>query len=173
MVVALGLPALDRITYQKVNSTTRKLVGLVRTIRNDAILLNNIYRLAIDFEKKEYWVESQREFKMLDPLAEAPKKTKKGAEPPPSNFDFATKYSSKPIPMPSGVVFDGVLKEREGLKKEGIVYIHFFPNGFNEQAILYVNKEGAKNVAYSMILRPTLGRVEIFPKLVTDFNIRE
>src|SRR5580700_4277313 len=48
MVMAMGLPAIERVTYQRVNSTTRKFIGLVRTIRNDSILLNLVQRLAID-----------------------------------------------------------------------------------------------------------------------------
>ena len=116
MVMALGLPAIQRVTYQRVNSTTRKFVGLIRTIRNDAVLLNNIYRLVIDLDRKLYWVESQREQKQLvedDPQVKKSKK-KKGDEPPP-NFLFATKYSKKPIPMPDGVALTVYLKNARAL----------------------------------------------------------
>lgn len=173
MVMALGLPAIQRVTYQRINSTTRKFVGLIRTVRNDAVLLNNIYRLVIDFDQKAYWVESQREAKLLgapDPQASVSKSKKKDEPEPPSNFDFASKYSKKPVPMPDGVAFDGVLKEREGLVKEGRAYVHFFPNGFNEQAILYLKREGSQTVSYSLYVRPTSGRVDIFEEFVPNFE---
>jgi general secretion pathway protein H len=174
MMVTLGLPAIERVTYQRLNSTTRKFSGLIHTIRNDAILLNNIYRLAIDFDRKAYWVESQREFKLLgqeEVEAQQSRKKKKKEDETPSNFMFAEKYNTKPTPLPGGIAFTGVLKEREGLIAKGIAYIHFFPNGFNEQAILYLNKEGASasSKGYSVILRPTAGKVEIFAGQVPSF----
>lgn len=167
-VMSIGLPAIQRVTYQKLNSQTRKFVGLIRTIRNDAVLLNNVYRLVIDFEKRTYWVEVQREAKLL---TETPPPSKKGDPAPPSNFLMAPKYSKEPVAMPDGVAFDGVLKEREGLIKEGRAYIHFFPSGFNEQAILYLKKEGSQKVSYSLVLRPTSGKVEIMPDVVREFEV--
>lgn len=177
-VIAMGLPAIERITLQRLNSTTRRFVGIVRTVRNDSILLNNVYRLAIDLEKQRYWVESQREQRLLgqEELEEAnnPKKKKKRKrgepEERPSNFQMAEKFSREPIAMPGGVIFDGVLKEREGLIKEGIAYVHFFPNGYTEQAILYLAKEGSGTTGYSLVIRPTLGKVEIVASRVSDFN---
>lgn len=168
LVMSMGLPAISRVTYTRLNSTTRKFVGLVRTIRNDAILLNSVHRLAIDFERAQYWVEMQREFKLLS--AEPPPPPKKGEEPPPSNFVLNDKFGKKPTPMPAGIVVEGVLKEREGLVQEGIAYIHFFPNGFNDQAVIYLNKEGASADGYSLLVRPTSGRVEIFPERINDFR---
>lgn len=169
LVMTLGLPALQRITYQRINSTTRKFVGIVRNVRNDSILLNKVYRLVIDLDGKTWWVESQKAFRLLSDAPELDaKKTKKGA-PVESNFELATKFSAKPVPLPDGVVISGVLKEREGMKKEGVVYVHFFPNGFNEQAILHLSKEGAKMAAYSLVISSVSGRVEIVPDQVERF----
>lgn len=170
MVMAIALPSIQRITGQRISSSTRKFVGLIRTVRNDAVLLNGIYRLAVDLEKQTYWIEIQREMRLLNDQPAEPKKGAKGKEAEPSNFTKAPKYSKEPIPMPPGVVFDGVLKEREGLIKEGIAYVHFFPNGFNEQAILYLKKEGAKSISYSLFVRPTSGKVDIYPERITSFD---
>ena len=172
LVLSMGLPAISRVTYTRLNSTTRKFVGLVRTIRNDAILLSSVYRLVIDFEHATYWVESQKAFELLS-LAPPPPPKKKGGkaeEAPPSNFVLVDKFSKKPITMPPGIVIEGVLKEKEGLRKEGLAYIHFFPNGFNDQAIIYLNKEGNTGEGYSLIVRPTSGRVDIFGERKTTFE---
>ncbi len=171
MVLALGLPAIQRVTYQRINSTTRKFVGLVRTVRTDAVLLNNIYRLAVDFDRKAYWIESQREAKLIEENPKPKKKPKKGEEEPPSNFMLAAKYGKEPTPWPDGVAFDGVYKEKEGLIQEGIAYVHFFPSGFNEQAILYLKREGTETISYSLVIRPTSGKVDILPEKVTGFDV--
>ncbi len=171
--MSLAIPALDRVTYQRLKSTTRTFVGLTRTVRDDSILLNNIYRLAIDLDKNAYWVEEQKEFKLLN-AGETPPPRKKGQkEEPPSNFNLSPKFNKKPQALPSNVVFGGVLKEREGLKKEGLVYIHFFPNGFGEQAIIYLDREGSKAPGYSIIIRPNGGRVEVAPGIVKTFEVRQ
>jgi prepilin-type N-terminal cleavage/methylation domain-containing protein len=175
LVVALGMPAIENVTYQRVNSTVRRFVGMSRSIRSDAILLNNIYRLAIDFDRKAYWVETQKQFKLLGQEEEEfdkKKKNLKKGEAIPSNFALATKYSKEPIPFPSGVAIEGVLKEGFALQKEGIAYVHFFPNGFNEQAILYINKDGASSSGYSLWLRPNLGKVDVYRQKVTSFDAK-
>jgi len=178
LVMSIGLPAIQRVTYQQVNSTTRKFVGTVRTIRNDAILLNTVHRLAFDLDHRSWWVERQ---KQLLPIGEAEaqnlpqKKKKEGEEPevgPTGNFEYAPKYSSKAIALPPGVAMAGVLKEQEGLRGEGVVYIHFFPNGFNDQAILYITRDGStREEGYSVLVRATGGRVEIHNKLLKGFDV--
>jgi hypothetical protein len=158
-MMSLGLPAIQTVTAQRINSTTRKFTGLIRSVRNDAILLNLIHRLAINFEDQTWWIESQKKFSLLeDPAPVDPKDPGKNVD---TNFDYAGKYTSEPTKMPAGVVFSGVMTERDGYVNKGIAYVHFYPNGFTEQAILYLNKEGKENVFYSMIVRPVSGRVEL------------
>lgn len=171
-VMAIGLPAISRITYQKINSTTRKFVGLIRTVRNDSILLTNIYRIAFDLDKNTWWVEGQRELRSLEPPP-SNKIRRNQDQPPPSNFQIVEKYSKKPVPMPEGVAFVGILKEDLALQTKGISYIHFFPNGFNEQAILYIARRGDQpGKGYSIVIRATSGRVEILPKFVQSFDLQ-
>jgi general secretion pathway protein H len=161
LMMSLGLPAVQAVTSQRINSTTRKMTGLIRSVRNDAILLNLIHRLAINFEDQTWWLESQKKFSLLEDPEEKEKNRKKDEPVGDPNFNFAQKYSKEPLKMPAGVVFSGVLTEREGFVNQGIVYIHFYPSGFSDQSILYLNKEGSETVFYSMILRPTSGRVEL------------
>lgn len=171
IVMSIGLPAIERVTFQRVNSTTRKFVGIVRTIRNDSGLLNSIYRLAIDLDNQSWWVESQKAFALLGDEGFPKKGKKAGGNVSSVNFVLAQKYSKKQVPMPGGVVFEGVLKEREGLIKQGVAYIHFFPNGFNDHSILYINKESSSSTPYSLILRPIAGKVEVVRERVQRFDV--
>lgn len=171
LVMSTAVPALQRITNQRINATTRTFMGLVRSLRSDSILLNSTHRLVLDLDEKTYWVEQQKAFQLLSETPEElpPKKGVK-QEPPPSNFSLVSKYSSGPKRMPDGVQFLGVLKEQEGLRKEGVVYIHFFPNGFVEQSVLYLAKSGTEEVSYSVVIRPTSGKVEIERSHVKSFD---
>jgi prepilin-type N-terminal cleavage/methylation domain-containing protein len=174
MVMGLGLPSISRVTYQRLNSTTRQFSGMVKTLRNDAILLNAVHRLAVDFEEKQYWVEQQEQAGALleDPLT-APterKPKKKNEPPPPSGFAMAEKYGGKKLPFPGGVKVLQVIKEQEGLRKEGLVYVHFFPNGFNEPALIVLSKEGDDDAGYTLVVRPASGNVEIVPGVLKSFD---
>lgn len=182
MVMSIGLPTLSRITYQRVASTTRKFVGTLRAVRNDAILLNKIHRLAINFEDQTWSVEAQNSLQLLDDPGidevEAQRRDrergrKKGDKPPRDVFAPVAKYSKKPNKLPAGVIFDGVFKEKEGLVKTGTVYVFFFPSGYAERAIVYLNKEGSEGGGYSLVLRPATGKVDIFNRKVMNFDDQE
>ena len=177
LVTSMGIPAIQRVTYTRLNSTTRKFVGLIRTVRNDAVLLNGIYRIAFDLDKNAWWVESQKSFELLvQATPEDEKKKKKDKEKksdsktPSGNFSYADKYTTKPTNLPGGIVFNGLLKESETVKKEGMAYIHFFPNGYNEQAVIYLNREGAESGGYSIVVYSTGGRVDISDEKVETLN---
>lgn len=174
MVMGLGLPAISRVTYQRLNSTTRQFAGMVKTLRNDAILLNAVHRIAIDFDDEKYWIEQQQQVGALldDPLSPPPpkKKLKKGEPPPPNGFTMAEKYGAKKMPFPSGVKILQVIKEQEGLRKEGLVYVHFFPNGFNEPALITLTKASDEQAAYTLVIRPASGNVAIVPGVVKSLD---
>ena len=174
MVMGLGLPAISRVTYQRLNSTTRQFSGMVKTLRNDAILLNSVYRLAVDFDENEYWIEQQEQSGALleDPLTprEDRKPQKKNEPPPPSGFVLAEKYGGKKMPFPGGVKVLQVVKEQEGLRNEGLVYVHFFPNGFNEPALIVLTRAGDDDAGYTLVVRPASGNVQIVPGVLKSFD---
>jgi general secretion pathway protein H len=171
MITSIGIPAVGRLTYQRVAGTTRRFVGTLRSVRNDAILLNRIYRLAIDFESQTWWIEKQAKLELLgsESQGKAAADPKKPA-PPPSGFSIADKYGKKPRELPGGVVFDGVLTERDGLLRSGLAYIHFFPSGYAEQSIVYLNKQGVETGGYSLYVRPANGKIEVFNRRVQSFE---
>lgn len=174
MVMGVGLPAISRVTYQRLNSTTRQFSGMVKTLRNDAILLNAVHRLAVDFDEGQYWVEQQQKTGALleDPLTPPPerKKLKKGEPPPPTGFAMAEKYGGKKLPFPGGVKVLQVIKEQEGLRKEGLVYVHFFPNGFNEPALITLTRSNDEEAGYTLVIRPASGNVQILSGVLKSFD---
>lgn len=172
-VLSYGLPVMSRITGQNINTSARNFISLVRGMRSDAILLNTLYRLSIDLENNTYIVETQNNQELLKESDVLSKKadSKKGApeqEEKPA-FSPSDKYFKKPKALPSGVVFNGVLKEKEGLIKDGTVYIYFFPNGLNERAIIYLNSRGATTGGFSIIIHPTAGKVDFIKQKVAGF----
>ncbi|MFM8312849.1 MAG: Tfp pilus assembly protein FimT/FimU [Deltaproteobacteria bacterium] len=172
LVLSFGMPVVSRITGQNINTSARKLTSLVRGVRTDAILLNSIYRLSLDLDKNTYLVESQKLGELLNESSTLSKKRDpKNPEATETSDGFAPveKYFKEPKPLPAGVVFNGILKEKEGKVTEGIAYIYFFPNGLNEKAMVYLNSQSAKEGGYSLLVHPTAGKVEFFKKRVDQF----
>lgn len=170
MVTSIGIPAVGRLTYQRVAGTTRRFVGVLRSVRNDAILLNRIYRLAIDFDNQTWWIEKQARLELLETESQGQKPVDPKNPPPKSGFSIADKYGKKPKELPGGVVFNGVLTERDGLLKSGLAYVHFFPSGYAEQSVVYLNKEGVQTGGYSLYVRPANGKIEVFNRRVQSFE---
>ena len=166
LVLSASIPIISRVTSQRIASETRKFVGRVRTLRNDAILLNSIHRLVIDLESQTWWVEAQQQFKPLTEISEDNPPDEASVSNP--NFGIVEKYGNEPNKIPSGLIFQGVYKEVEGLVKEGAIFIHFFPNGFNEFSVIYLNRKGSEARAYAIEISPPSGRVELFREDIED-----
>ncbi len=161
-VLSLGLPAMQRVTSQTLNSTARKFIGTIRTIRNDAILLSNTHRLAIDIDKNTWWVELQKRRGLLDNPDVAPEDREQlEGSSSFATFEVAEKYAKGPTPLPDGVLFQGVFKEKEGLFDQGIAYINFFPNGYVESSILFLNRTQLDPAAFALELQAPMGRIKV------------
>jgi prepilin-type N-terminal cleavage/methylation domain-containing protein len=174
LVLSFGMPVVSRITGQNISTSARKFTALIRGVRSDAILLNSIYRLSIDLEKNTYLIEQKSGGGLISEsalLSQKPDPKKKMAQENPSTaFSPSEKYNKGAKALPGGVVFNGVLKEKEGLVKEGVAYIYFFPNGINERAIIYLNASSAKEGGYSLVIHPTAGKVDFFKQKVEQFQ---
>jgi len=168
------MPVVSRITGQNISTSARKFTALIRGVRSDAILLNSIYRLSIDLEKNTYLIEQKSGSGLIAEsalLSQKPDPKKKMAQENPSTaFSPAEKYNKGAKALPGGAVFNGVLKEKEGLVKEGVAYIYFFPHGINERAIIYLNASSAKEGGYSLVIHPTAGKVDFFKQKVEQFQ---
>lgn len=170
MVTSIGIPAVGRLTYQKVAGTTRRFVGTLRSVRNDAILLNKVYRLAINFEDQTWWVENQNQLSILGSDTQTGSVPTTGSQDQVTGFSLEKKYGAAPRELPGGVVFDGILTERDGFFRSGLAYIHFFPSGYAEQSLLYLNKQGVEGGGYSLYVQPASGKIEVFNRRVMSFE---
>lgn len=170
MVTSIGIPAVGRLTYQRVAGTTRRFVGTLRSVRNDAILLNKVCRLVVNFEDQTWWVENQNQLSILGSDTQTGSAPATDGQDQVTGFSLDTKYGAKPRELPGGVVFDGILTERDGFFRSGVAYIHFFPSGYAEQSLLYLNKQGVEGGGYSLYVQPASGKIEVFNRRVISFE---
>lgn len=173
LVLSFGMPVVSRITGQNISTSARKITSLIRGVRTDAILLSSIYRIKLDLDKNTYLIQYQKQAGLLDESSllsfKPDPKHPEDAQSQENGFVTADKYFKEPRSLPGGVVFNGVLKEKEGQVRDGIAYIYFFPNGLNEKAILYLNAAGAKEGGYSLYVHPTAGKVDFYKFKMNQF----
>ncbi len=152
----------------------RVFAAQIRELRNKARMQNATFRLVINMpedtkEKQSYWVESSGKNTLIiydedelkkrrDNLSEA----EKGKDP--SGFEVDNAISkSGPQPLPNGLIFKSV--EIAAQKKEytaGRVYIHFFPEGRVEEAVIHISDGDKLN--WSLAIHPLTGRVDLITK---------
>lgn len=157
---------------RKIRRDVRIFAAQIRDLRNKARMRNSTYRLVINLpenskEKQTYWVEStSKNFLVIyneDELRKRKQNLKEG-EKDPSGFDVDREVSKDGAqPLPDGLQFKSV--EIAAQKKEytsGRVYIHFFPEGRVEEAVIHLN-DGQK-LNWSLAIHPLTGRVDLINK---------
>jgi general secretion pathway protein H len=66
------------------------------------------------------------------------------------------------IKLKSGVRLEGVYTpNQDDVFREGRAYVHFFPNGFAEPAMIYIGnkRESGEGLTYTLALSPLTGKV--------------
>lgn len=153
-----------------------------KEVRNRARLYNSSYRLAfrLDKDNQAYWVEKSSQTTYIDKEAlekarqaekDSFRKDEDKSAAPTGGFQPDSSVFKKEQTLPRGFRF--VLVEsgsRENSYSDGTAYIHFFPQGFIEPAILQI--EDPKKNIWSLFFNTLTGQATIIPeaKLLKDLQ---
>lgn len=172
MLIIVGVLAIGgtRIFNPNENrrSQVRKIAVQTRELRTAARLQNATFRLVFDMNDEKghrYWVESasghtlqlsEEQEQELEKLTEIQREgTNRGR----SNFTKDTKLG-KEVELNGGLVFEGI--EISGRSKQigsGLAYVHFFPQGLSEEALIKIGDR--KNQHWTISIHPLTGTAEI------------
>lgn len=122
-------------------ATVRRMVGTIRSLRNDAIREQKIYVLCFDLGSNRYWIESAD-------------MTDEGR---------ALEYE-KALPLPGGVQILDVWSGEMGKKVDGKAAIRFTKKGYIEPSIIHLGAEDGRK--FTLALSPFMGKVKVFDKYV-------
>ncbi len=144
----IAIPKFQDMTELSAKSASRTLTILVRQLYNEAVFKNRAYKLAFDIGEGYYWVE------VLN-----------GDE-----FIPSPNPSLKRKRLPDGVHFRDVITQRTygrglGLREE---YILFFPTGFVEPAVIYLESENGQ--VYTLETLPYTGGVRVYDEFVVPLR---
>ncbi|MBI2091827.1 MAG: type II secretion system protein [Deltaproteobacteria bacterium] len=171
-----------------------RMASTIRYLYNSAITENKTYRLVFDFENNSYWAESTSERVLLE-KGDAEKKDEKKDEKkvsPEAKEDAETTSSDEkaegsekvtqisptepafgPVEsalmetraLPNGIFIKDVYTGKTAATS-GKAYIHFFPNGFAERAIInFRDDSDEKHV--SIRINPFNGETDVSPEYRT------
>lgn len=180
-VIALGtlviIPTFSNLTGQRLYNVTSDLGRLIRSTYSDAALSGNTFRIVFEMKVDEktqektstFWVEASKEEARGDELVkdedegvkffdEREREKQKYVRKPeflPLNGELGKKYE-----FPSSVRLFGVWVEgMPERKREGTVYLYFFPTGYTQKAeISLTDDEEGKNLM-TLMTEPLTGEV--------------
>jgi prepilin-type N-terminal cleavage/methylation domain-containing protein len=140
----LGL-TIPRFQYYLVaddlKATTRKIVGLVREVRNEAIREQRVYTIHLDIESNRWWTEhtGMEDEEMVLAKEEA-------------------------FVLPGAVRILDVWCRGKGKQAHGEVILHFGKKGYVEQTLIHLGADDGRE--FTLTLSPFLGTVKIYDKYV-------
>ena len=151
VVVLIGLMlavSIPRFRYSlltdNLKSTTRRIVGIVKSIRNEAIREQNVYLLHFDIGSNRFWIDS-------DAMTE-------------EECELARE---KAFELPPDVRVIDVWSRDRGKKAVDKAVIRFSKKGYVEQTAIHLGAEDGRE--FTLVLNPFLGTIKIYNKYV-DFE---
>lgn len=157
----------------ELRTQTNKLASAVRHTYNRAVANGLYMRMVVDISGDAYWVEASETpvFMSKKKLKEgeideekqarqeaAEKRAEEGLPPAPQRERFQADPVIEKVTMEKGIKIVGVYTtSMEDPFESGTAYVHFFPNGFVEPALLYTS-DGEERT-YTLSISPMTGKV--------------
>ncbi len=177
LLLSVGLPKMDRITRANVRTGVRRLGALVRYCYDQSVLTGKMHRISFNLaDGKEVSEQSWKlEMAMGDALPEEQLKEEFGlSSSSSSSSEGETQSATQPfVPaaeagkhyLPKGIKIVQVKSWRLGENAaitQGPIAVYCFPNGFVDDATIYLQEQNKPQSAYFIVkTRSLTGRVDI------------
>ena len=140
LMCAIAIPRFRyAILTDNLKKTTRRMVGIIKNLRTEAIREQKVYVLHFDLKTKKYWVES-------------PDMTVEGRNDSQESAVF----------LPADVhILDVQLNGKEK-KMLGEVEIRFNKKGYVQQSVIHLGADDGRK--FTLVLSPFLGRIKVLDK---------
>jgi general secretion pathway protein H len=177
-ILAVAAPRLFT-TGNQMRTAVRKLAVMTRDMRNNARLYNVTTRLVITMDDNKghsYNVESSQGNILLltaDQERDLEKLTtaQREGEEKKSIFEQEKRVLRAEVNLPKGLFFGGVeMGKKEGEETSGTAYIHFFPQGLAEEAVIHITDR--KTLNWTISINPLTGRADVFERRLTLKEVR-
>lgn len=160
----------------EMKAAVRHLAALTHEIHNAARLYNSTFRLVLKYDEKKghsYFIESSSGNVTLlsEEQQDDLKDEDKEKEAKRAGFSEDARVLKKPQALPSGLFFaETEYGNRDEAIEGGVAYIHFFPQGLTEEAVIHLTDK--KTLNWTIALHPITGHANIFEKKVSLKELR-
>ena len=148
VIILIGLMAaisVPRIRHgfltDELKSASRNLVGVIKSLRNDAISGQKAFFLHLEFESNRFWTDSEEMLEEERLLAR---------ENAPS--------------LQEGVSILDVWFRGKGKKQHGVAVIRFSKKGYVQQCAIHLSSDDGRQ--FTLVLSSFLGRVRVLDRYV-------
>ncbi|MBC7754260.1 MAG: type II secretion system protein [Moraxellaceae bacterium] len=173
--------ALPNMSFGKVDTkkVIREITTSAKEVRNRAKLYGTTYRLAfrLDADNQAYWVEKSTSVTYIDKAAlekareQAKSSFRKDEGKVTPAFQPDSSVFKKEQTLPKNYSFKLIESGSQNVTySDGMAYIHFFPQGFIEAALIQI--EDPKKNIWSITFNPITGQASIITeaKLLKDLE---
>lgn len=126
----------DHLVADDLKAATRKIVGLVREVRNEAIREQRVYAIHLDIDSNRWWTEH--------------------ADMEDEQILLAKEQA---FVLPGGVKILDVWRRGRGKQAYGDVAIPFSKKGYVDQTLIHIGGDAGRE--FTVELSPFLGRVKV------------
>jgi prepilin-type N-terminal cleavage/methylation domain-containing protein len=141
LIAALAIPRFqDAVLTDDLKSTARRMVGMIRDLRNEAVRTHKDHYLYLDLESNRFWTENTA---MTD-----------------EERELVRKRASS---LPRGVRIMDIWLRGEGKRSAGAPYIPFSRKGYTPQSAIHIGSKDGRR--FTLVLSPFLQKV----KMINDY----
>ncbi|MFH1241687.1 MAG: prepilin-type N-terminal cleavage/methylation domain-containing protein [Pseudomonadota bacterium] len=141
LIAALAIPRFQgAVLTDDLKSTARRMVGMIRDLRNEAVRTQKDHYLHLDLESNRFWTENTA---MTD-----------------EERELVRKRASS---LPRGVRLMDIWLRGEGKRSAGVPYIPFTRKGYTPQSAIHIGSEDGRR--FTLVLSPFLQKV----KMINDY----
>ena len=142
IILTLTIPRFQTaIVTDDLKATTRKIVGMINGLRDEAIREQRIYFLHFDLESNRYWIDS---------TGMSEEERARAAEKAPT--------------LPAGVRVLDIWLSSRGKKMTGQTVIRFNKKGYVQPSAIHLGAEDGRE--FTLVLSPFLGRVQVYDRYI-------
>ncbi len=178
LIFSIAIPSLNSVFKVSMNAATREMATVIKQAYNSAMVTRKVHRIAFDLKEGKYWVESGPATLLLDTAESKEREERRrrfqirseeeeqAAAASQSAFSQEKAVSRGKSSLPNGVSFEDVIPEgAEEPIREGMAYLHIFPHGLAEQAIIHLKDKSNHHV--TLVVQPVVGKTKSFGRYLT------
>ena len=142
IILTLTVPRFQTaIVTDDLKATTRKMVGMIKGLRDEAIREQRVYFLHFDLESNRFWIDSTG-----------------------MTEEERARAAEKAYTLPGRVQVLDIWSSSKGKKMTGQTAIRFSKKGYVQPSAIHLGADDGRK--FTLVLSPFLGRVEVYDRYI-------